>query len=49
MNFSFYNPFEHICFKSVFDLKNYEFLKCGFNESDSYIYDKRHECIIYMI
>jgi len=48
MNF-FYNPFEHICFKIVFDLKNYGFWKCGFNKSSSYICDRRHQCIIYMI
>jgi hypothetical protein len=28
----FYNPFEHIWFKSVFDLENYGFQKCDFNK-----------------
>ncbi len=28
----FYNPFEHICFKSVFDSKNYGLWKCGFRK-----------------
>jgi hypothetical protein len=37
----FYNPFEHIWFKSVFDLENYGFWKCGFNNSCSYTSDKR--------
>jgi hypothetical protein len=37
----FYNPYEQIWFKSVFDLENYGFLKCGFNKSYSYISDKR--------
>ncbi len=45
----FYNPFKHIWFKSVFDLENYGFWKCGFNKSCSYICDRGHECIIYMI
>ncbi len=38
MNCFFYNPFEHICLKNVFDLKNYGFWKCDFNKSCSYIY-----------
>jgi hypothetical protein len=44
-----YNPFEHIWFKRVFDLKNYGFWKCGSNKSNLYICDKGHQCIIYMI
>ncbi len=28
------------------DPKNYEFWKCGFSKSCSYLCDKRHECII---
>jgi hypothetical protein len=43
------NPFEHIWFKSAFDPKNYGFKKCGSNKSCSYICDRGHECIIYMI
>jgi hypothetical protein len=35
--------------KIVFDLENYGFSKCGFNKSCSYICDRGHECIIYMI
>ncbi len=31
-NFSFWNTFEHICFKCVFDLKNYEIWKCVFKK-----------------
>ncbi len=45
MNF-FNNPFEHIWFKSAFDLENYEFWKYDFNKSYSYICDRRHEYII---
>jgi len=45
----FYNRFEHIWFKSVFDIENYEFWKCGFNKICSCLCDRRHECIIYMI
>jgi hypothetical protein len=45
----FYNPFEHIWFKSVFDLENYGFKNCGFNKICSYIYDRGHECMIYII
>jgi hypothetical protein len=47
MNFLNNNPFEHIWFKSAFDLENYRFWKCDFNKS--YSYDRGHECIIYMI
>jgi hypothetical protein len=32
----FYNPFEHIWFKSDFDLEIYGFKKCDFNKSCSY-------------
>jgi hypothetical protein len=46
---SFNNPFEHICFKSVFDLENYGFWKCAFNIKCSYLCDRGYECIIYMI
>jgi len=45
----FYDPFEHIWFKSVFDPENYGFWKCGFNKSCSDIYDRWYECIIDMI
>jgi len=45
MNF-FYNPFEHIWFKSAFDPENYEFWKYDFNKSYSYICDRGHEYII---
>jgi hypothetical protein len=45
----FYNWFEHIWFKSVFNLENYGFKKCALNKSYSHLCDKRHECIIYMI
>jgi hypothetical protein len=38
MKICFYNPFEHVWFKSVFDLKNYGFWSRGFNKSYSYIY-----------
>ncbi len=48
INFFIYNPFEHIRFKSVWPW-NYGFWKCSFNKSCSYICDRRHECIIYMI
>jgi hypothetical protein len=48
MNF-FYNRLEHIWFKCAFDLENYGFWKCGLNKSCSYLCDKGHECIIYMI
>jgi hypothetical protein len=43
----FYHPFEHIWLKRTFDLQR--FLKCGFNKNYSYICDRGHECIIYMI
>ncbi len=44
-----YNQFEHIWFRSAFDFENYGFWKCDFNKSCSYLCDRRHECIIYMI
>jgi hypothetical protein len=43
------NWFEHIWFKCAFDFKNYGFWKCDLNKSYSYLFDNRHECIIYMI
>jgi len=36
-------------FKCVFDLENYGFKKCGLNKRCSYLCDKGHECIIYLI
>jgi hypothetical protein len=45
----FSNPFEHILFKSAFDLENYGFRKYSFNKSYSYLCDKGHKCIIYTI
>ncbi len=42
----FYNPFEYIWLKSVFDLENYGFWKCGFKKNHSYLCDKRYECMI---
>ncbi len=36
-------------FKCVFDLENYGFKKCGLNQRCSYLCDKGHECIIYLI
>jgi hypothetical protein len=45
----FYNQFEHIWFKNVFDPKNYGFWKCGNNKNYSYLCDKGHEHIIYMV
>ncbi len=45
----FYNPFKHIWFKSDFDSKNYGFWKYASNENCSYLCDRKHECIIYMI
>jgi hypothetical protein len=45
----FSNWLEHIWFKGVFDLENYEFSKCVFNKSCSCLCDRGHECIIYMI
>jgi hypothetical protein len=44
-----YSQFEHISFKHAFDLENYGFWKCDFNKSFSYLCDRGHECIIYMI
>jgi hypothetical protein len=38
-DFIFYNPFEHIWFKNVFDPKNYRFWKCVFNKIYSYLCD----------
>jgi len=43
------NHFQHIWFKGAFDSKYYGFWKCGLNKSCSYLCDKGHECIIYMI
>jgi len=40
---------EHIWFKSLFDLENYGFWKCDFNKNCSYICNKGHEFITYMI
>ncbi len=45
----FYNTFEHIWFKHVFGPKNYEFWGCGFNKSYSFLCNKEHDSIIYMI
>jgi hypothetical protein len=45
----FYNQFEHIWFKHVFDPENFGFWKCGINKSCSYLCDKGHEYIIYII
>ncbi len=36
-------------FKCVFDLENYGLKKCGLNKCCSYLCDKGHECIIYLI
>ncbi len=44
-----YNQVEHIWFKHAFDLENYGFWKCDLNKSCSYLCDRGHECIIYMI
>jgi hypothetical protein len=33
----------------AFDLENYGFWKYNFNKSCSYLCDRGHECIIYMI
>jgi hypothetical protein len=49
MKIVFCNQFEHISFKCVFDLENYGFWNYGFNKSCSYLCDRGHECIIYMI
>ncbi len=38
---------EHICFKCVFDLENYEFWKCVFNKSYSFLCYLKCECTIY--
>jgi hypothetical protein len=43
------DPLEHIWLKNVFDPENYGFWKCDFNKSCSYLCDKGHKCIIYMI
>jgi MoaA/NifB/PqqE/SkfB family radical SAM enzyme len=45
----FYNPFEHIWFKSVLTLKIMDFENVPFNKSCSYLCDEGHESIIYMI
>ncbi len=45
----FFNLFEHIWFKCVFDPKNSGFWKCDLNKSYSYLCNRGHECIIYMI
>jgi hypothetical protein len=37
----FYNPFEHIWLKIVFDPEHYGFWKCGFNKNCSHICDKK--------
>jgi len=44
---SFKNTFEHICFKCVFDLENYEFWKLVFKKSYSFFCYLEHGCIIY--
>jgi len=45
----FYNTFEHFWFKFVFGLENHECSKCIFNKSCSFLCDKKHGCIIYMM
>ncbi len=44
--FIFYNPFEQIWFKSVFNLENYGFWKCDFNKICWYLCNKGHEFVI---
>jgi hypothetical protein len=41
------NTFEHICFKCVFDIENYEFWKCVFNKIYSFLCYLKCGCIIY--
>jgi hypothetical protein len=43
------NWFEYIWLKRTFDLEIYGFWKCDFNKNCSYLCDRGHECIIYMI
>jgi len=45
----FYNQFEHIWFKHIFYPENYGFWKFGINKSCSFLCDKGHEYIKYMI
>ncbi len=49
MKMIFNNWFEHIWFKHVFDPKRYRFWKYGLNKNCSYLCDRGHVCIIYMI
>jgi len=44
-----YSIWAHIWFKHAFNLEDYGFWKCGLNKSYSYLYNRRHDCIIYMI
>jgi hypothetical protein len=45
----FKNRFEHIWLKSAFDPKNHSFENVLLTKKYSYLCDRKHECIIYMI
>jgi hypothetical protein len=45
----FHNTFECIWFKHAFGFDNHEFWRCVVNTSYTFLYDKNHGCIIYMM
>jgi len=49
MKYFFNNEFEHTWLKHAFEFKYYKIWKCGHNKKNSYLCDRRHECIIYII
>ncbi len=48
-NIHFYNTFEHILFKCDFGTESYEFSRCNFNKSYSFVCGRKHKCVIYII